>query len=296
MKTRLLSLSALCCILMWSFGAEAATTANNRAIEVRLAALEASSGGRLGVVMLDAGGGTVAAYRSSERFPLCSTFKVVLAAAVLKWSTMEPGLLERRIMYNKDELVFWSPVTEKHITEGMSVADLCAATMQYSDNTAANLLLKLLGGPQALTDFARSINDPAFRVDRWETDLSEALPGDERDTTTPESMANSLWKVAFSDVLPLPQREMLFGWLKSNTTGDASIRAGVPAGWAVGDKTGGGGYGTTNDIAVLWPPEGNPLILVVYFTQSTPDASARKDVIAAAARLLIEDLRAHPKP
>lgn len=261
MKSIWIFLSALCCVLMCSVDASAALPAADgmRSIQERLAALEASSGGRLCVVMLDAGGGTIAAYRGSERFPLCRTFKMMLAAAVLKRSVAEPDLLERSVTYTKEELVSWSPVTEKHVVGGMSVTELCAATVKYSDNTAANLLLKLLDGPQALTNFARSIDDPAFRLDRLETALNEALPGDERDTTTPEAMARSIHKIAFGDVLPARQREMLIDWLKGNTTGGAGIRAGVPAGWAVGDKTGSGGYGTTNDIAVLWPPEGTPL-------------------------------------
>ena len=285
-----------CCMIIWSIGVGAPLAANSNNIQERLAALEASSGGRLGVVLLDAGGRTVTAYRGSECFPLCSTFKMMLTAAVLKRSVTEPGILERRIAYTKEALVSWSPVTEKHVAEGMSVTDLCAATMKYSDNTAANLLLRLLGGPEGLTAFARSIGDLSFRLDRYETALNEALPSDLRDTTTPESMAYSLHKIAFGDVLPLPQRELLLDWLKGNTTGNATIRAGVPNGWTVGDKTGSGSYGTTNDIALLWPAGGEPLLLTIYFTQKTPDAPARRDVIAEATRLVIDHLSARPKP
>ena len=269
------------------FGAEAASVEFvSQALGEKLASLEESSGGRLGVVMLDTDGRMIVSYRETERFPLCSTFKVMLAAAVLKQNETEPGLLEQRISYSEDELVFWSPVTEKHRTTGMRVADLCVAAIQYSDNTAANVLLKLLGGPRALTDFARSLDDAAFRLDRRETALNEGLPDDEQDTTTPQSMAHSLWKLALCDVLSSPQQAKLLDWLKGNTTGNDCIRAGVPTDWIVGDKTGSGGYGTTNDIAILWPPEEKPLILVVYFTQGKPDAPARKDVIAAVARLL----------
>ena len=286
-----ISVFVFCCTLLWSVGAGASPAAGSgKTIQEKFAALEAASGGRLGVTMLDAGGGVVVAYRGSERFPLCSTFKMMLTAAILKRSETEPGLLERRIVYTKDALISRSPVTEKHVAEGMSVADLCAATMKYSDNAAANLLLELLGVPEGLTVFARSIGDPSFRLDLWETALNEALPGDERDTTTPESMAHSLYKIAFGDVLPVPQRELLLDWLKGNTTGNAAIRAGVPEGWIVGDKTGSGSYGTTNDIAVLWPVDGQPWVLAVYFTQHTPDALARRDVIAEATRLVIEHL------
>ena len=290
-------LTLLLCLLLWGASANTACGADgSQGIQERLAALEAASGGRLGVVMLDTRGNLLAAHRADERFPMCSTFKMLLAAAVLRQSADEPGLLERPITYAKSELVSWSPITEKHVAEGLSVAALCAAALQQSDNTAANLLLRLLGGPQALTVFARSLGDPAFRLDRWETALNEALPRDERDTTTPLAMAHSLRTVALGDALPAPQQNMLLEWLKGNTTGGESIRAGVPGNWIVGDKTGSGGYGTTNDIAVLWPPEGNPVILAVYFTQNAQDAPPRRHVLAAAARLLVEHLQTRHKP
>ena len=296
MKLKLIFLSALCCAFLCGAGAKTILAADDSpAIQERLAELEAASGGRLGVAMLDADGEVVATYRDAERFPLCSTFKMMLAAAVLKQSVTEPDLLNRRITYAQEELISWSPVTEKHVADGLSVSELCAAAVRHSDNTAANLLLKLLGGPQELTAFARSIGDPAFHLDRWETALNEALPGDERDTTTPKSMAYSLHKLALGNVLPAPQREMLIDWLKGNTTGSASIRAGVPADWIVGDKTGSGSYGTTNDIAVIWPPNEPPLILTIYFTQNKPDAPARRDIIAATAKLLVEYRLAQPR-
>jgi beta-lactamase class A len=286
--TSIVRLGLLCAFACWNAGVGAAQPLENRrTIQEKLAATEAASGGRLGVAMLDVDGSVVAAYRGAERFPMASTFKLMLVAVVLKRSVTEPDLLLRRVAYSKDELIFWSPVTEKHVAEGMRVGELCAAAIEYSDNTAANLLLKLSGGPRGLTAFARSIGDKSFRLDRWEPAMNEALPGDERDTTTPEAMAASLRALAVGDALPAPQRAMLAGWLKGNTTGRESIRAGVPADWVVGDKTGSGGFGTTNDIAVLWPPKGPPLVLVVYFTQHTPDAAMRRDLISAVARLLV---------
>ena len=288
MKFRYMSMLGLFFVLMWNLYAETSSVeGSDQTVREKLSALEASSGGRLGAVMLEAGGDTVAVYRGAERFPMCSTFKMMLVAAILKQSTVEPDLMERHITFTKDDLVSWSPVTEKHVADGMRVTDLCAAAITQSDNTAANLMLKLLNGPQGLTSFARSIGDRSFRLDRWETSLNEALPEDERDTTTPEAMARSLRAIAFDDVLPAPQRNTLLGWLKGNTTGEASIRAGIPADWIAGDKTGSGGFGTTNDIAVLWPVEGQPLILAVYFTQKAQDAPSRKDVIAAATRLIV---------
>ena len=266
---------------------------NNEAtpIEKKLAQLEAASGGRIGVSALDTGTGKYVRYRADERFPFCSTFKAILASAVLKQSMTDPQIMDRRISYTKEDLVSWSPVTEKHVAEGMSVSELCAATLQISDNTAANLLLELMGGPEAVTTFARSIGDGAFTLNRWETELNSAIPGDIRDTTTPAAMEKSLGLLVLGDVLGPPQREQLQLWLKGNTTGAASIRAGVPQGWIVGDKTGSGSYGTTNDIAVLWPPSGAPVVLAIYFTQNEKDAPTRKDILAEVTRLVINELR-----
>ena len=252
------------------------------------AALETDSTGRLGVASLDTADGSVLQHRANERFPLCSTAKLWIAAAVLKQSTHDSGLLERRIQYRSSALVTYSPITQQHVDSGMAVAALCAAALQYSDNTAANLLMKLLGGPAAITAFARSVGDGAFRLDRWETALNSALPGDPRDTSTPATLAASLAQLTTGTALAPVQRAQLVTWLQGNTTGAARIRAGVPAGWPVGDKTGTGDYGTTNDVAVLWPPGRPPIVLVVLFTQPQPNAGPREDVVAAATRIALQ--------
>ncbi|RYF34973.1 MAG: class A beta-lactamase [Comamonadaceae bacterium] len=252
----------------------------------RLAALESESGGRLGVSVREPGRAAPWGHRQDERFPMCSTFKLIAASGVLALSASDTGLLDRRIAYTKAELVSYSPVTQQHAGDGMTVAQLCAAALQYSDNTAGNLLIRLLGGTEAVTAYARSIGDNAFRLDRWETELNTAIPGDWRDTTTPAAMAMSLERVALGDALGAPQRAQLVAWLRGNTTGAARIRAGVPADWQVGDKTGGGDWGTTNDVAVLWPPGRPPLVVAMYFTQPQQDAAARSDVLAAAARIV----------
>jgi beta-lactamase class A len=263
-----------------------------KALNGQLAALEREAGGRLGLVLRDPATGRRFAYQGGERFPLCSTFKLVLAAAVLHKSQDDPGLLAQPLAYGPGDLLAWAPVTRRSLEQGrpMTVAELCAAAIQVSDNTAANQLLGKLGGPEALTAYARSLGDQAFRLDRREPDLNSAVPGDPRDTTTPEAMARTVEKLVLGDALGAPQRRQLADWLKGNTTGGESIRAGAPAGWTVGDKTGSGGYGTTNDVAVLWPPQGGPLVLAVYFTQAQKDAHARKDVLAAATRLTLAGL------
>ncbi|MDO9002714.1 MAG: class A beta-lactamase [Aquabacterium sp.] len=261
--------------------------------EALLAQLEAGSGGRLGVAAFDVANNAHVQHRADERFPLCSTFKVMAVGAVLNRSTKEPALMQQRIAYDASDLVAHSPITGKHVGQGMTVADLCAAALQHSDNTAANLLMKLLGGPSAVTAFARSIGDETFRLDRWETDLNTAIPGDPRDTSTPNNMARSLQGLALNNVLADPQRDQLQAWLRGNTTGATRIRAGVPADWVVGDKTGAGDHGTTNDIAVLWPPTGSPIVLAIYFTQPDKAAPMRNDVVAAAARIVAEALHRH---
>jgi beta-lactamase class A len=247
--------------------------------------LELALEGRLGVFVLDTASGKELAYRADERFPFCSTFKMMLSAAILKRSSGDPELLERRIRYSRSDLVAHSPITEQHLEHGMTVSALCAATIQYSDNTAANLLIDLLGAPAELTAFARSIGDSRFRLDRKETELNTAIPGDLRDTTTPKAMGLSLHKLVLGDALPGWQREQLADWLKGNTTGDMRIKAGIPKDWVTGDKTGGGDYGTANDIAVLWPPKRPPIILCIFTTRHAQKAEARNDIIAAASKI-----------
>lgn len=262
--------------------------------EKLLAELEASTGGRLGVAGFDAANNAQVLYRADERFPLCSTFKVIAASAILNLATKDTAVLKERVRIDARELVANSPITGQHVGTDMTLSELCAAALQHSDNTAANLLIKRLGGPSAVTAFARLAGDETFRLDRWETELNSAIPGDPRDTSTPANMARSLQGLALDNVLADPQRDQLQAWLKGNTTGATRIRAGVPEDWVVGDKTGAGAHGTTNDIAVLWPPQGSPIILAIYFTQTEKNAPLRNDVVAAAARIATLGLARKP--
>ena len=250
-----------------------------------LAGLEKEFGGRLGVAALNTADGRQVLHRADERFPFCSTFKMMLSAAIL---SREPALLKKRIAVDKSDLVPHAPVTSKHVGAGMTVAELCEATIQYSDNPAANLLMKQIGGPAAVTAFARSIGDNEFRLERWETELNSALPGDVRDTTTPLAMARSLQKLVLGDALPAAARKQLKDWMLGNTTGATRIRAGVPAGWPVADKTGAGDYGTVNDIAVIWPPGKAPIVLAVYTTQPNKDDKTRPEIHGEVAKIVIE--------
>jgi beta-lactamase class A len=254
----------------------------------QLAKLERTLAGRLGVFALNTANGKQLSYHADEYFPMCSTFKVILASAILKRSTQIEGLMQQRIKYQQSDLVTYSPITERYVKDGMTVNALCAAAIQYSDNTASNLLMKILGGPGAVTTFARSIGDRQFQLDRWETALNSSIPGDRRDTTTPNAMGLSLQRLAFGDALEPRLQLQLRVWLQGNTTGAARIRAGVPADWQVGDKTGTGDYGTTNDIGVLWPPRSAPVVVAIYTTQGEKDSKARSDVIASATRIVVD--------
>jgi beta-lactamase class A len=254
----------------------------------RLAALEKSADGRLGVFGWNVATGTRLEYRADERFPLCSTFKVMLAGALLNADARSEGVLDKRLPIREQELVTYSPITGKHVGRGLSVAELCQAALQYSDNTAANLLIDAAGGTEAVTTYARAIGDSAFRLDRRETELNDAIPGDPRDTSTPQAMGRSLHALLLGNALPPKQRTALKAWMLGNTTGGKRIRAVTPANWQVADKTGSGNHGTTNDVAVLWSDRGNPICLCVYFTQPAQDAKWRDDVIRAATQIALE--------
>lgn len=256
----------------------------------RLAALEVETGGRIGVAALNTGTGATVNHRADERFPCCSTFKLLAVSAILTRSARDRGLLDQRIDYTKHDLVEYSPITSQHAGDGMTVAAICAAALQYSDNTAANLMIRLLGGPGAVTAFARSIGDEQFRLDCWETALNGAVPGDPRDTSTPVAMMTDLRRAVLEDLLGARERDQLVTWMRGCTTGLKRIRMAVPAGWAVANKTGSGGYGTVNDVAVVWPPDKAPIVLAIYSTQEKKDAPVHDEVVAAVARATFEAL------
>lgn len=259
-----------------------------RSAQKQLAHLEASTGGRLGVAAVNTGTNQRILYRGNEYFPMGCTSKVIGVAAILKKSMRNDLLLQEKVMYKKNDLTNWTPITERHLNDGMTIAELCAAAISYSDNTAMNLLTKKLGGPSGLNSFARSIQDQHFKLDHWWPDEALATPESREDATTPAAMEKSLQKIVLGDVLENSKRKMLITWLKQNTTGNDAIRAGVPKGWVVGDKTGSGFYyGTTNDIAVIWPPKCAPIVVTIFYSSNKKDAPKRKDIIASATRILI---------
>ncbi|WP_157220517.1 class A beta-lactamase [Flavisphingomonas formosensis] len=246
----------------------------------RFQILEKIGGGRLGVAVYDGETQRYNGWRGHERFPMCSTFKLLAAALVLHRVDRGVESLDRRVTYGQDSIVAYSPVTEQRIASGMTVGELCEAAITRSDNTAGNLLLASFGGPPALTAFARRLGGGRTRLDRTETELNSALPGDRRDTTTPRDMVDMMRRLFFGRALSAPSRTILLGWLGANQTGARRLRAGLPSGWTIGDKTGTGDNGTANDVAILWPPGRRPMLIAVYLTQA-PGASASLDAIIA---------------
>ncbi|RDK02809.1 class A beta-lactamase [Paraburkholderia lacunae] len=264
-------------------------------IRQQLAQIEAETGGRLGVAILDTASGLHAGLRMDERFPMCSTFKLLAAAAMLARTDRGQEDLQRRILFSKADLLPNSPVTGEHTRErtggaGMSVADLCNAAITRSDNTAANLLLASFGGPAGLTAFARSVGDSVTRLDRIEPTLNEAIPGDPRDTTTPNAMLGNLRELLLGERLSASSREQLKAWLVANQTGDERIRAKLPKDWRVGDKTGTGDRGTANDVAILWPPGRAPILVSVYLTETSGNAKRNNAAIAKVGALVSASL------
>jgi beta-lactamase class A len=197
--------------------------------------------------------------------------------------------LERRVPFGRDALLSWSPVTEQHADgRGMTLAGLCHAAVTVSDNAAANLILKTLGGPAGLTAFARQHGDTVTRLDRWEPDLNQALPGDERDTSSPRAMVGLLRELVLGQALSAAGRRQLTEWLQATETNSKRLAAGLPPGWRVGSKTGTGGQGTTNDVGVYWPPGRPPLVVAVFLTQSQASLAAREAVIARVAQAVFK--------
>lgn len=248
------------------------------AVHDSLAQIERESGGRIGVALLASESGQVTGYRMDEPFPMCSTFKVLAVAAVLARVDRGEEHLARSIPIAEADILKYAPVTSQHIgTSGMTIAELCEAAITLSDNTAANLLLHSLGGPAAVTAFARSIGDTHTRLDRTEPTLNEAAPGDLRDTTTPRAMAADLRALLLGAVLTSASRAMLKEWMVQCQTGLKKIRSALPANYLAGDKTGSGDRNTSNDVAVIWPPGQAPRVLTVYLTgikTDRPDAQA----------------------
>lgn len=239
----------------------------------RVASVEKKIGGRVGVYVRDVTGRVLIAYRADERFPMCSTFKFLLAAAALKRVDQGQMTLDQVLPFGEADLLSYAPVTKANIAKGgLPLGELCAAAVTVSDNTAANVILKAIGGPPGLTAFARSLGDQDTRLDRNEPELNAAVPGDPRDTTTPQAIGEDMPRILSGSALAPPSQQLLENWMLASKTGLKRLRAGLPGGWIVGDKTGSGANGSANVIAIVRPQGRATLFVAVYLTGSSAEA------------------------
>ncbi|HET7204568.1 MAG TPA: class A beta-lactamase [Steroidobacteraceae bacterium] len=253
-------------------------------LEVTLRELE--DGDRVGIHVIDTATGREFGHRSDERFLMLSSFKTLACALVLHRADAGEETLERRIRYTPADLVSWSPVTEKHVDgPGLTLAELCEATLTTSDNTAANLILSSFGGPPALTAYLRRLGDTVTRLDRTETALNTGHADRLLDTTTPRAMAQTVRTLLLGNALTEASRTRLVRWMQANSTGARRLRSGLPAGWRIAEKTGTSDTGA-NDVGVLWPPGAAPVVVAAYVAESTAPVVEREAKISAVARLV----------
>jgi beta-lactamase class A len=253
----------------------------------KLGTLEATFDGKLGIYAIDTNNNEIIKYRANERFPFQSTSKLMAVSALLKKSSSDKNLLQEKIDYTNKDLLPYSSVTEKNVATGMTLKSLAEAAMTFSDNTAMNLITKKLGGPKVITKFSNTIGNKTFNLEHYEDHLN-SNPNHHEDTSTPKDMAISVEKLMLGNVLTQSQRAELVTWMKNNTVGHDKIRAGVPVGWIVADKTGGGNYGVANDIGVLWPPACKPVVLAIYTVQNKRDAQSRDDILTKATAIVVK--------
>jgi len=257
-------------------------------IHSKIFKLESQYKSRIGVHAFEIKNGKIFEHRADERFPFCSSFKFLVSAATLANESSKS--LDEVVKYKKSDLVSYSPFTTKSLSTGMSVKSLCRAA-HFSDNAATNLLIKRLGGIEAVNKFARSLGDHVFRLDRMEPDLNTAIPGDKRDTSTPRSMTSLLSEISFGDTLHETKRNQFISWLLENNTGMNRIQAGVPSNWKVGDKTGTCAYGTTNDVGIVFRPDGSAVVVAVFVTHNEPNADTNEHLIPEVTKIALEALK-----
>ncbi|MEK4741025.1 class A beta-lactamase BlaIII [Bacillus sp. FSL R9-9481] len=254
------------------------------------AKLEKEYDAKLGIYALDTGTNQTVAYHSDDRFAFASTSKSLAVGALLRKNSLEA--LDQKITYTHEDLSNYNPITEKHVDTGMTLKELADASVRYSDSTAHNLILKQLGGPSEFEKILREMGDTVTTSERFEPELNEVHPGETHDTSTPEAIAKTLQSFTLGTALPIEKRELLVDWMKRNTTGDNLIRAGVPKGWEVADKTGAGSYGTRNDIAIIWPPNKKPIVLAILSNHDKEDAKYDDKLIADATKVVLNTLKA----
>ncbi|PRT36586.1 class A beta-lactamase BlaIII [Bacillus wiedmannii] len=254
------------------------------------AKLEKEYDAKLGIYALDTDTNQTVAYHSDDRFAFASTSKSLAVGALLRKNSLEA--LDQRITYTHEDLSNYNPITEKHVDTGLTLKELADASVRYSDSTAHNLILKQLGGPSEFEKILREMGDTVTTSERFEPELNEVHPGETHDTSTPEAIAKTLQSFTLGTALPIEKLELLVDWMKRNTTGDKLIRAGVPKGWEVADKTGAGSYGTRNDIAIIWPPNKKPIVLAILSNHDKEDAKYDDKLIADATKVVLNILKA----
>lgn len=261
----------------------------NQATHKEFSQLEKKFDARLGVYAIDTGTNETISYRPNERFAFASTYKALAAGVLLQQNSIDT--LNEVIKFTKEDLVDYSPITEKHIDTGMTLGEIAEAAVRYSDNTAGNILFHKIGGPKGYEKALRQMGDRVTMSDRFETELNEAIPGDIRDTSTAKAIATNLKDFTVGNALPDDKRKVLTDWMKGNATGDKLIRAGVPTDWEVGDKSGAGSYGTRNDIAIVWPPNRAPIIIAILSSKDEKEATYDNQLIKEAAEVVIDAIK-----
>lgn len=261
----------------------------NQATHKEFSQLEKKFDAQLGVYAIDTGTNETISYRPNERFAFASTYKALAAGVLLQQNSIDT--LNEVIKFRKEDLVDYSPITEKHIDTGMTLGEIAEAAVRYSDNTAGNILFHKIGGPKGYEKALRQMGDRVTMSDRFETELNEAIPGDIRDTSTAKVMATNLKDFTVGNALPDDKRKVLTDWMKGNATGDKLIRAGVPTDWIVGDKSGAGSYGTRNDIAIVWPPNRSPIIIAILSSKDEIEATYDNQLIAEAAEVVVNTFK-----
>lgn len=275
-------LVAACAVALGTIASFPALGAEN---PILAAAEKAETGlrARVGLAVVDTATGNTWLRNADQRFPMASTFKALACAALLDSGADKSN---RKIVIGEADLEAYSPVTKSMVGTEASASDLCAITLRTSDNTAANKVLEVLGGPAEVTAFLRSIGDATTRLDRTEPELNEGKPGDPRDTTTPAKMAETIGKLVLGDALGEPERRQLTDWLVGNEVGGPLLRAGMPGDWRIADRTGAGGHGTRGIVAVMWPPARKPIIAAVYLTETDASMDARNAAIAEIGKAI----------
>ena len=277
------------CLFSSTFAGEDKLNAVFQTVSQKLNQLEIQNHVDIGLSAIETYNNTHINFNANKRFPMDSTSKVMTVAAILKKSESDPAFLKQRIFFTENDVrkSGYAPITSKYVKDGMTIFNLCAAALEYSDNAAVNQLMKIVGGPNQVTQFARSIGDQKYFLVRWEPKLNSAIPNDKRNATTPEAMADSVQKLVLGHALNNSQRALLRSWMKHCKTGDHRIRAGVPNDYLVADKTGTGGYGSIGDIGVIWRAHQSPVVLVVYVRQNEKNARTPDKVIAQATKILM---------